>query len=121
MDEKQLADEFDRHRAHLRAVAHRMLGSTGEAEDAVQEAWLRLTRSDAERWRMRGSNVAAPLLVIAGAGSGKTNTLVRRVTSRERAAVKITPGPRAAQGTHDDVNQRGEAVQIHVSPAAQEL
>jgi RNA polymerase sigma-70 factor (ECF subfamily) len=42
-------DEFEGHRAHLRAVAYRMLGSTSEAEDAVQEAWLRLNRSDTER------------------------------------------------------------------------
>jgi len=41
-------EEFERHRDHLRAVAYRMLGSTSEAEDAVQEAWLRLNRSDAE-------------------------------------------------------------------------
>ncbi len=47
MDEKLLANEFDHHRAHLQAVAQRMLGNTGEADDAVQEAWLRLTRSDA--------------------------------------------------------------------------
>ena len=47
MDEKQwLADEFEANRGHLRAVAFRMLGSRAEAEDAVQEAWLRLTRSD---------------------------------------------------------------------------
>jgi RNA polymerase sigma-70 factor (ECF subfamily) len=46
MDEKLLADEFDHHRTHLHAVAQRMLGNTGEADDAVQEAWLRLTRSD---------------------------------------------------------------------------
>ena len=37
-----LAQQFESHRAHLRAVAHRMLGSTAEADDAVQEAWLRL-------------------------------------------------------------------------------
>ena len=42
-----LAARFDAHRAHLRAVAYRMLGSLTEADDAVQEAWLRLARSDA--------------------------------------------------------------------------
>jgi RNA polymerase sigma-70 factor (ECF subfamily) len=41
-----LADEFERHRGHLRGVAYRMLGSVTEADDAVQEAWLRLDRSD---------------------------------------------------------------------------
>ena len=40
------AEQFERHRAHLQAVAYRMLGSRSEAEDAVQEAWLRLHRSD---------------------------------------------------------------------------
>src|SRR5947199_5486166 len=41
-------EEFERQRAHLQAVAYRMLGSASEAEDAVQEAWLRLERSDTE-------------------------------------------------------------------------
>jgi RNA polymerase sigma-70 factor, ECF subfamily len=41
-----LAEEFERHRVHLRGVAYRMLGSVSEAEDAVQEGWLRLDRSD---------------------------------------------------------------------------
>lgn len=41
-----LAGEFERHRRHLRAVGYRMLGSVSEADDAVQEAWLRLDRSD---------------------------------------------------------------------------
>jgi DNA-directed RNA polymerase specialized sigma24 family protein len=41
-----LAERFEAHRTHLRAVAYRMLGSLSEADDAVQEAWLRLTRSD---------------------------------------------------------------------------
>ena len=42
-----LAEQFEANRAHLRAVAYRMLGSLNEAEDAVQEGWLRLNRSDA--------------------------------------------------------------------------
>ena len=41
-------EQFERHRPHLQAVAYRMLGSASEAEDAVQEAWLRLNRSDTE-------------------------------------------------------------------------
>lgn len=45
-EEKILADRFEANRGHLRAVAYRMLGSRAEAEDAVQEAWLRLSRSD---------------------------------------------------------------------------
>ena len=47
----QLARLFEAHRSQLRAVAYRMLGSVSEADDAVQEAWLRLSRSDAESIR----------------------------------------------------------------------
>src|SRR3954451_7309383 len=43
-----LAAEFERNRARLRAVAYRMLGSMTDADDAVQESWLRLSRSDPE-------------------------------------------------------------------------
>src|SRR5438105_8025252 len=52
MDEKKLgqskflAEQFEGNRTRLRAVAYRMLGSTGEVDDAVQETWLRLSRSD---------------------------------------------------------------------------
>jgi RNA polymerase sigma factor (sigma-70 family) len=47
MDEcDYLADRFEANRTHLRAVAYRMLGSVSEADDAVQETWLRLNRSD---------------------------------------------------------------------------
>ena len=47
MDERDwLTERFEEHRTHLRAVAYRMLGSLSEADDAVQEAWLRLSRTD---------------------------------------------------------------------------
>ncbi|TML07217.1 MAG: sigma-70 family RNA polymerase sigma factor, partial [Actinobacteria bacterium] len=47
MDEHDwLAERFEANRAHLRAVAYRMLGSLSEADDAVQESWLRLSRAD---------------------------------------------------------------------------
>ena len=48
MDERDfLAEQFEESRTHLKAVAYRMLGSLGEADDAVQEAWIRLSRSEA--------------------------------------------------------------------------
>src|SRR5262245_35455299 len=43
-----LAERFEENRRHLRAVAYRMLGSASEADDAVQESWLRLSRSGAD-------------------------------------------------------------------------
>ena len=49
MDEREfVATQFEEHRGRLRAVAYRMLGTVGEADDAVQEAWIRLSRTDAE-------------------------------------------------------------------------
>jgi RNA polymerase sigma-70 factor (ECF subfamily) len=53
--QEQLADRFEEHRDHLRSVGYRMLGSTAEADDAVQEAWLRLARADtSEVLNLRG-------------------------------------------------------------------
>src|SRR5919201_1442955 len=57
-----VTDEFERHRAHLRAVAYRMLGSVTEADDAVQEAWLRLNRSDTSAV----ANLGAWLTTVVG-------------------------------------------------------
>lgn len=47
-DETWLAQQFEKNRGHLRGVAYRMLGSVSEADDAVQESWLRLSRSDTD-------------------------------------------------------------------------
>ncbi len=44
----RLVEEFERQRPHLRAIAYRMLGSLTEADDAVQDTWLRLSRSDGQ-------------------------------------------------------------------------
>jgi RNA polymerase sigma factor (sigma-70 family) len=48
VEHEWLADQFEAHRTRLRAVAYRMLGSLSDADDAVQESWLRLSRSDAD-------------------------------------------------------------------------
>src|SRR4051812_34717327 len=47
-DQDYLAERFEANRSHLRAVAYRMLGSLPEADDAVQEAWIRLSRADVD-------------------------------------------------------------------------
>jgi RNA polymerase sigma-70 factor (ECF subfamily) len=60
-DRDWLAEQFERHRPHLRSVAYRMLGSVTDSEDAVQEAWLRLSRTDSEV-----ENPAAWLTTVIG-------------------------------------------------------
>jgi len=57
-DNDWLAERFEDHRAHLRAVAYRILGSLTEADDAVQDTWLRLSRSGVDIVRA-GSAVAS--------------------------------------------------------------
>src|SRR5919198_224566 len=69
MDEHDwVTGRFEEHRGHLRAVAYRMLGSLSEADDAVQEAWLRLSRSETSGvWRRpRGSRREEPLGLQVG-------------------------------------------------------
>ena len=78
MDERQwLAERFEEHRTHLHAVAYRMLGSLSEADDAVQEAWLRLSRSDADEIE----NLRAWLTTVVARLA--LNTLRSRRTRRE--------------------------------------
>jgi RNA polymerase sigma factor (sigma-70 family) len=78
MDERDwLAERFEEHRTRLRAVAYRMLGSVSEADDAVQEAWLRLSRSDADEIE----NLGAWLTTVVGRVS--LNMLRSRRTRRE--------------------------------------
>ena len=72
-----LAERFEEHRLRLRAVAYRMLGSLSEADDAVQEAWLRLSRSDADEIE----NLGGWLTTVVGRVS--LNMLRSRRTRRE--------------------------------------
>jgi RNA polymerase sigma factor (sigma-70 family) len=78
MDERDwLAQRFQEHRPRLRAVAYRMLGSTSEADDAVQEAWIRLSRSNAGEI----DNLEAWLVTVVGRVA--LNMLRSRKTRRE--------------------------------------
>jgi RNA polymerase sigma factor (sigma-70 family) len=61
-DQELLAKRFEDHRTYLHSVAYRMLGSTGEADDAVQETWLRLSRSDSDQV----DNLRAWLTTVVG-------------------------------------------------------
>jgi RNA polymerase sigma-70 factor (ECF subfamily) len=86
MEKDRLADEFERARPRLRAIAYRMLGSVTEAEDAVQEAWLRLDRSDAAIDDLR-----AWLVTVVGRIS--LDLLRARKTRREDYAGSWLPEP----------------------------
>src|SRR5215213_3605717 len=92
MDEHDewLAERFEEHRARLKAVAYRMLGSTGEADDAVQEAWLRLSRSGAGGVENLGGWLTTVVARVC------LNTLRSRRTRRE---VSLEDSQRTDTGT----------------------
>jgi|SRR5439155_21430705 len=86
-----LAEQFEEHRAHLRAVAYRTLGSASEAEDAVQESWIRLdsfldSESD-RRFEPPGRLSLGPLapgayvIELHGAGGRRTERI--RIVDRD--------------------------------------
>jgi RNA polymerase sigma-70 factor (ECF subfamily) len=89
MDERDwLAEQFEEHRAHLRAVAYRMLGSVNEADDAVQEAWLRLSRSDASAIENLGGWLTTVVARVC------LNALRSRATRREQPLDEVhVPDP----------------------------
>jgi RNA polymerase sigma factor (sigma-70 family) len=99
MDEREwLAERFEEHRARLRAVAYRMLGSLSEADDAVQEAWLRLSRSDADGIE----DLGAWLTTVVGRVS--LNMLRSRRVRREEPLGVHLPDPIVdrVDGTHPE-------------------
>jgi RNA polymerase sigma-70 factor (ECF subfamily) len=86
-DGKWLAERFEEHRAHLRAVAYRMLGSLSDADDAVQEAWLRLSRSDASEIESLGGWLTTVVARVS------LNMLRSRRTHREEPLGVRMPDP----------------------------
>lgn len=92
----RLTERFERERPRLRAVAYRMLGSTGEAEDAVQEAWLRLNRTDANEI----DNLGAWLTTVVGRIA--LNMLRSRRTRREEPLDDLDVEQAGAAGPEDD-------------------
>ena len=88
MDDRDfLAERFQEHRPRLRAVAYRMLGSTSEADDAVQEAWIRLSRSNAAEI----DNLEAWLVTVVGRVA--LNMLRSRKRRREEPLDAHLPDP----------------------------
>src|ERR671924_179629 len=86
-DHELLAERFEAHRSHLRAVAYRMLGSVSESDDAVQETWLRLSRSDTAGV----DNLAAWLTTVVARVS--LNMLRSRRSRREEPLGVHVPEP----------------------------
>ena len=86
-DQDFLAERFEANRSHLRGVAYRMLGSVSEADDAVQEAWIRLSRSDTSQV----DNLRAWLTTVVGRVS--LNMLRSRKTRREASLETHLPDP----------------------------
>jgi RNA polymerase sigma factor (sigma-70 family) len=82
-----LAERFEEHRPRLRAVAYRMLGNTGEADDAVQETWIRLSRSNSDDI----DNLEAWL--VTAVGRVALNMLRSRRTRREEPLEGHLPDP----------------------------
>src|SRR5262245_36577235 len=88
MDDREwLAQRFEEQRAHLRAVAYRMLGSLTEADDAVQEAWLRLSRTDASEVENLGGWLTTVVARVS------LNMLRSRTTRREEPLGVHLPDP----------------------------
>ncbi|MBA3528050.1 MAG: RNA polymerase sigma factor SigJ [Propionibacteriaceae bacterium] len=86
-DQDWLAERFEANRSHLRGVAYRMLGSLPEADDAVQEAWIRLSRTDTGEI----DNMRAWLTTVVGRVC--LNMLRSRRTRREASLETYLPDP----------------------------
>ena len=101
-DKELLAERFEEHRTHLRAVAYRMLGSVSEADDAVQEAWLRLSRTDTSEVESLGAWLTTVVARVC------LNILRSRRTRREEPLEVHVPEPIVSRA--DGVDPEHEAL-----------
>jgi RNA polymerase sigma-70 factor (ECF subfamily) len=102
MDEQDwLADEFEAHRTHLRAVAYRMLGSRSEADDAVQESWLRLSRAGTSGVENLGGWMTTVVARVC-------LDMLRSRESRREEPIDLQPEPTV--GPEDGVDPEHEAL-----------
>ena len=113
MDERDwLTERFQEHRPRLRAVAYQILGSTSEADDAVQEAWIRLSGSNAGEI----DNLEAWLVTVVGRVA--LNMLRSRKTRREEPLGAHLPDPIVDRADGIDPEHRGAARRLRWPRAA---
>src|SRR5438477_2865193 len=86
-DQQWLAERFEEHRSRLRAVAYRMLGSLSEADDALQDAWLRVSRAETSEVENLGAWLTTIVARVA------LNMLRARNTRREQPLDVRVPDP----------------------------
>ncbi len=94
-----LAERFEEHRSHLRAVAYRMLGSLSEADDAVQETWIRLGRSDTSEVQNLGGWLTTVVARVC------LDMLRSRKARREEPLDEVVPMRAASSGAGADPEQ----------------
>ena len=99
MEDQWLADRFEEHRPHLRAVAYRMLGSLSDADDAVQDTWLRLSRRPTDEVANLGGWLTTVLARVC------LNMLRSRQTRREKPYDGRLPDPLILPETTDQPEQ----------------
>jgi len=115
MDEKRLAERFEADRVHLTRVSYRMLGSLAEAEDAVQEAWLRLGRADADGV----GNLTAWLTTVVARIS--LDMLRKRKSRREEPVDPHAPEPAAPAENPDHERELADSVGLAMLVVLQAL
>jgi RNA polymerase sigma factor (sigma-70 family) len=108
-----LAQRFETHRPHLRAVAYRMLGSLAEADDAVQEAWLRLHRTDGV------DNLGGWLTTVVGRIA--LDMLRSRTTRREEPLADRLPDPVVTELGPEDTVVLADSVSLALLVVLQTL